>query len=604
MLARTRDVLPPRVTLANAGVQALPAVVTRARSIVRWLPVVAATLALAPAAARAQSAASTSRGVPSVDDRAPAGRIEVALVYDETTPAVPSTGVAVVLVGYAATERITVVRAKTNRTGVATFTGLDTTGAVAYYALAALPRNGKADRLVSRPITLRDHGVRVTLVAASRTSPATPIDDTPAEPTTPASAVPVGAVTSTVRVVMGGLVVPNTPIEIRDAATGKLLAQGTSPMGDLIVNVPARPGQVVYATAVYGKLRAWSAPVQAVADRGIVASLYLLPRILPTLDFAASADDASLMVFGYYRLANNSWFPYASAPGGYVLPVPRGAMAISSREARSGDVVLDAGGAHVRRALPPGNSDFALAFDLPAVQRSVAWSLELPDGAWKSRVRLEQEPGATLEQLPAGVAATAVTNGGSSYLVLEDLSLPPKQTMTLTVRLPPPTPRSATLHACRALSPDPSPLVGKTLPPFTLTGLDGKAWKLASLRGRPVLLNAMATWDQLSPVERPTLAALAKAVPGVAIVMVASDADPAAVGAALGPKPPFQVLLDPPLASPDNHIGPLTTSWGIKALPESLLLDRAGVVRYHFQNSRDWSTSEAWRCVAALVAEH
>ena len=47
----------------------------------------------------------------------------------------------------------------------------------------------------------------------------------------------------------------------------------------------------------------------------------------------------------------------------------------------------------------------------------------------------------------------------------------------------------------------------------------------SSLRGKPMLINVMATWDMLSGKERPTLATLAKQS-GLTIVMVASDRDP------------------------------------------------------------------------------
>ena len=68
--------------------------------------------------------------------------------------------------------------------GTARFTGLDHAGAVAYYALATLSRNGRADRLASAPIVLDDHeGARVLLSADSRTAKTPPIDDLAAKAT-------------------------------------------------------------------------------------------------------------------------------------------------------------------------------------------------------------------------------------------------------------------------------------------------------------------------------------------------------------------------------------------------------------------------------------
>jgi peroxiredoxin len=168
--------------------------------------------------------------------------------------------------------------------------------------------------------------------------------------------------------------------------------------------------------------------------------------------------------------------------------------------------------------------------------------------------------------------------------------------MAMMIHLPKPRPETTLLHACRMLQPDVSPLVGKPID-FTLAKLDGKKLKLSSLRGKPMLVNVMATWDMLSGKERPTLATLAKQS-GLTIVMVASDRDPKVVESTVG-KLPFPVVLDPP-PTPNDNIGAVTTSWGIKLLPESVLVDAKGIVRFHFQNARGWDTPEALRCINAF----
>ena len=45
----------------------------------------------------------------------------------------------------------------------------------------------------------------------------------------------------------------------------------------------------------------------------------------------------------------------------------------------------------------------------------------------------------------------------------------------------------------------------------------------------------------------------------------------------------------------------VTRSLGIQAVPESLLLDRNGVIRCHFVNVRDWDSLEALRCVKTFA---
>jgi hypothetical protein len=60
-------------------------------------------------------------------------------------------------------------------------------------------------------------------------------------------------------------------------------------------------------------------------------------------------------------------------------------------------------------------------------------------------------------------------------------------------------------------------------------------------------------------------------------------------------------VLDPP-AKPDDHIGAVTLSLGVKLLPESVLVDRKGVVRFHFQNASEWDDPVVQRCVKAFLA--
>ena len=63
----------------------------------------------------------------------------------------------------------------------------------------------------------------------------------------------------------------------------------------------------------------------------------------------------------------------------------------------------------------------------------------------------------------------------------------------------------------------------------------------------------------------------------------------------------FQVLLDPP--DGDNNIGKIAASWGIKAVPESALIDRQGNIRHYFGNKRDWNTPVAETCLRSVIDE-
>jgi thiol-disulfide isomerase/thioredoxin len=64
---------------------------------------------------------------------------------------------------------------------------------------------------------------------------------------------------------------------------------------------------------------------------------------------------------------------------------------------------------------------------------------------------------------------------------------------------------------------------------------------------------------------------------------------------------PFDVLLDKP--SGDDNIGKIAASWGIKAVPESALIDKQGNIRHYFVNKRDWQMPVAETCLRSVIDE-
>ena len=61
------------------------------------------------------------------------------------------------------------------------------------------------------------------------------------------------------------------------------------------------------------------------------------------------------------------------------------------------------------------------------------------------------------------------------------------------------------------------------------------------------------------------------------------------------------MFLDPP--SGDGNIGTIAASWGIKAVPESALIDRKGNIRAYFVNKRDWKSPVAETCIRSVIEE-
>jgi thiol-disulfide isomerase/thioredoxin len=166
-------------------------------------------------------------------------------------------------------------------------------------------------------------------------------------------------------------------------------------------------------------------------------------------------------------------------------------------------------------------------------------------------------------------------------------------------------------------------------PDFTAQDITGKMVKLSDFRGKVVLLNFWASWCGVCKTEKPALNAMAAEMASkddFVVLALASDhawQDPltavleavapgavpegppsmekvsAAFRQALPNGTPFKVLLDPPAG--DENIGKITASWGIKAVPESALIDRQGNIRAYFVNKRDWQSPVAETCLRSVI---
>ena len=168
-------------------------------------------------------------------------------------------------------------------------------------------------------------------------------------------------------------------------------------------------------------------------------------------------------------------------------------------------------------------------------------------------------------------------------------------------------------------------------PDFTAVDHQGKPVKLSDFRGKVVLINFWASWCGVCKTEKPAIEALARELGGDDFVVIALASDKSwtdvllslvgslspntrlptgevsfkaaldAYSAALPGGIPFEVYLDPPTG--DGNIGAIAAAWGIKAVPESALIDRNGNIRAYFVNKRDWSTPVAKTCLRAVLDE-
>jgi len=196
--------------------------------------------------------------------------------------------------------------------------------------------------------------------------------------------------------------------------------------------------------------------------------------------------------------------------------------------------------------------------------------------------------------------------------------------------------------ACEGLKPDPRPnpalCKGETCafplqaPDFTAVDYRGKQVHLHDFRGKVVLVNFWASWCGVCRTEKPLLDQMAGDLTSDDFVVVALASDRTwsdvllALVEALSPDTPipagehvpieqalkayqqalpsgvpFQVYLDPP--ADDGNIGAIAAAWGIKAVPESALIDRQGRIRAYFGNKRDWTLPVTETCLRSLIDE-
>ena len=121
----------------------------------------------------------------------------------------------------------------------------------------------------------------------------------------------------------------------------------------------------------------------------------------------------------------------------------------------------------------------------------------------------------------------------------------------------------------------PSPLVGKPLPDFELPTLADPARmvKTADLRGRVYLLNVWASWCVACRDEHPLLVALAReqGVPIIGLNYKDARAD------ALQWLRKFEDPYEMSLVDRQGRVG---IELGVYGVPETFIIDRAGVIRY------------------------
>jgi peroxiredoxin len=133
---------------------------------------------------------------------------------------------------------------------------------------------------------------------------------------------------------------------------------------------------------------------------------------------------------------------------------------------------------------------------------------------------------------------------------------------------------------------------------FDLESLDGGRVSLASLRGKVVFLNFWATWCAPCRDEMPSMQSLHDEFNGRGdFVMLAVSQDERGRDAV---KPfiekngfRFQVLLDPE--------GRLADSYGLRGVPETFIIDRAGRIVARHMGAYDWARPDVKEALRRML---
>ncbi len=138
-----------------------------------------------------------------------------------------------------------------------------------------------------------------------------------------------------------------------------------------------------------------------------------------------------------------------------------------------------------------------------------------------------------------------------------------------------PAESAPTLQASPITTPSPAgPYPDQQAPDFALPDLEGKTFRLADLRGRPVILHFWATWCPVCRQETPALATVDQRYRALGIVLLGINLreHPENVqGFIRSFGPAFPILLD--------GDGSVATRYQVTGIPTTIFIDPSGVVR-------------------------
>ncbi len=127
------------------------------------------------------------------------------------------------------------------------------------------------------------------------------------------------------------------------------------------------------------------------------------------------------------------------------------------------------------------------------------------------------------------------------------------------------------------------PLVGDVAPDFPVELEPGKLGTLSDLRGKVVLVNFWAYWCGPCLEEMASLRQLEKHYEKKDFVLLLVHVGDEKSEALKVPNLPKNLIFDTPVSA--------LASYGVSALPHTVLIDKNGIVQAEFLGPRDWTAS-------------
>lgn len=137
---------------------------------------------------------------------------------------------------------------------------------------------------------------------------------------------------------------------------------------------------------------------------------------------------------------------------------------------------------------------------------------------------------------------------------------------------------AAVLSACGTAAPANPVAIGATAPAYATRTLAGDSASLAALRGKVVVLNVWATWCHPCRQEIPQLQALHTTYADRGLAVVGVSVDAAGTESGIREFAKEFAMTYPIWLDPDERV---TSRFLTMGVPETFLIDRAGVIRWH-----------------------